>query len=266
VRAFVLDGATDPQLQGSEWQRQQALGFEIALDAFLRDCAARRACAFHSAGDPGAAFDDLMARIDAQPLAAGRRTLGPSAAETAVVGSLYNRQYGWPRLELALAAAERGDGSELLDIADQFVDLNADGSYDNFAERYRAITCMDLSFPDDLAGFEAMAAELEAAAPRFGAMLAWEHLDCMYWPAKAPNPSPVRAAGAPPILVVGTSRDPATPLMWAESLAEQLESGVLLVLEGDGHVAFTNSPCIDAIIVKYLVDLEPPAPGTVCER
>jgi pimeloyl-ACP methyl ester carboxylesterase len=265
VRAFVLDGATDPQLPGSEWQKQQALGFEIALGAFLADCASRPACPFHSGGDPGAAFDGLMARIDAEPLWAGRRTLGPPEAETAVIGSLYNKEHGWPQLALGLALAEAGDGSELLDVADQYVDRNPDGSYNDFAERYRAITCMDLSFPDDLAGFEAMAAELEAAAPRFGAALAWEHLDCMYWPAEAPDPAPVRAAGAPPILVVGTSRDPATPLVWAESLAEQLESGVLLVLEGDGHVAFTQSECIDDAIVRYLVDLKPPRPRTVCQ-
>ncbi len=265
VRAFVLDGATDPQLPGSQWQKQQALGFEIALDAFLADCAARRACAFHSGGDPERAFDDLMTRIEAEGLAAGRLTLTRSEAEMAVVGSLYNKEDGWPRLALALAAADAGDGSELLDIANQFVDRNSDGSYDDFGERYRAITCMDLSFPGDLAGFEAMAADLEAAAPRFGATLAWEHLDCMYWPADAPEPTPVRAVGAPPILVVGTSRDPATPLMWAESLAEQLDSGVLLVLDGDGHVAFTQSECIDDAIVRYLVDLELPMPGTVCE-
>ena len=265
VRAFVLDGATDPQLPGSEWQKQQAIGFEIALDAFLADCAARPECAFHSGGDPGAAFDELMARIEAQPLRAGRRPISATDAESAVLGSLYNKDYGWPSLELALAAAGSGDGSDLLQIADSFVDRNRDGSYDNFAERYRAITCRDLSFPVNLAGFEAMARELKAAAPRFGATLAWEHLDCMYWPVKAGQPAAVRAAGAAPILVVGTSRDPATPLVWAESLAEQLESGVLLVLDGDGHVAFTESDCIDDAIVRYLVELKPPAPRTVCQ-
>ncbi|HEX6030892.1 MAG TPA: alpha/beta hydrolase [Tepidiformaceae bacterium] len=264
VRAFVLDGPTDPSLPGKDWQLQQALGFETALHAFLADCASSSSCPFRSDGDPESAYDALMADIEAAPVAVGSRTLGPGEASTAVAAALYSKNAGWPRLAQALADAQAGDGGGLLGLFDGYVDRAPDGTYDDFGEVYRAISCVDLDLPRDVAGFDAMAAELSAASPRFGATLAYEHLDCAFWPVHAPTPQKVTATGAPPILVVGTTRDPATPLVWARSLASQLESGVLLELDGDGHVAFRKSRCIDSAIERYLVDLELPSTGTVC--
>ena len=190
--------------------------------------------------------------------------LGPTEATLGVTAALYNKEYGWPRLADALSAAERGDGVGLFYLFDSYVDRARDGSYADFHEIYRAISCVDLELPDTVDGFDAMAEELSAAAPRFGAALAYEHLDCAFWPVRAPEPSPVRAAGAPPILVVGTTRDPATPLVWARSLSSQLESAVLLQFEGDGHVAFGQNGCVNAAIVDYLVELELPSDGAVC--
>jgi pimeloyl-ACP methyl ester carboxylesterase len=202
VRAFALDGATDPQLAGADWQKQQALGFEAALDAFLADCAARPACAFHSEGEPAAAFDRLMGRIEVERLAVGRRSVGPERPTWRWPGRSTQRS-GWPLLATALAAAVEGDGSELLDLADRFVNRNPDGTYDDFVEIYRSISCVDLDFPDDVAGFEAMAADLRAVAPRFGATLAYEHLDCVFWATEAAEPRAVRAAGARPSSLLG---------------------------------------------------------------
>jgi hypothetical protein len=260
---FVLDGPTDPSLPGKDWQLQQALGFETALHAFLADCASKLSCEFYSNGNAESAYDVLMARIEEGPITAGSRMLGPSEASAGVAAALYSKNAGWPLLAQALADAQ-GRRRRPAGAFDGYVDRAADGTYDNFGEVYRAISCVDLDLPRDVAGFDAMAAELSAASPRFGAELAYEHLDCAFWPVPAPAPAKVTAKGAPPILVVGTTRDPATPLAWARSLASQLESGVLLELDGDGHVAFRKSRCIDTAIERYLVDLELPSNGAVC--
>ena len=58
--------------------------------------------------------------------------------------------------------------------------------------------------------------------------------------------APIKAAGAAPIMVVGTTRDPATPLVWAEALADQLDSGVLVKRDGDGHTGYhAGNACVD---------------------
>jgi pimeloyl-ACP methyl ester carboxylesterase len=78
-------------------------------------------------------------------------------------------------------------------------------------------------------------------------------------------PSPLDAKGAPPILVIGGTADPATPIEGAEALAATLDSGVLLRFQGTGHTAFgRGNACVDQAVVTYLVDLRAPAPGTSC--
>ena len=55
-------------------------------------------------------------------------------------------------------------------------------------------------------------------------------------------------------MVVGTTRDPATPLVWAEALADQLDSGVLVKRDGDGHTGYhAGNACVDKTVESYLV-------------
>ncbi len=93
----------------------------------------------------------------------------------------------------------------------------------------------------------------------------WGSLPCAYWPVR-PDPRPsIRAAGGPPILVIGNKRDPATPYRWAQALAGDLRSGVLLGWNGNGHTAYMRgSSCVDGIVNQYLLDLAVPRTGTVC--
>ena len=49
--------------------------------------------------------------------------------------------------------------------------------------------------------------------------------------------------------MVGTTRDPATPYQQAVKLADELDSGVLLSRDGDGHTAYgQGNACIDDAI------------------
>ena len=91
-------------------------------------------------------------------------------------------------------------------------------------------------------------------------------MPCAFW--RVPpveDTHAVSAPGAPPILVIGTTRDPATPFVWAQALAHQLSSGVLLTHDGDGHTAYIDrDSCVDAVVANYVLHLKPPKPGTVC--
>ena len=71
-------------------------------------------------------------------------------------------------------------------------------------------------------------------------------------------------SGAPPILLVGGTNDPATPYAEAQSVNRQIPSSVLLTREGNGHTSYDASPCAHAAEDAYLIDLTLPQAGTVC--
>jgi hypothetical protein len=131
-----------------------------------------------------------------------------------------------------------------------------------------AINCLDHPYPKTIPVYEKAARAAAKVAPHFGAYVMWSSLPCAYWPVKpVGTDKPVKAAGAPPILVVGTERDPATPYEWAQGLAAELSSGVLLSYDGDGHTAYkTGSDCVDRAVDDYLISLRPPKSGTSCPK
>src|SRR5674476_116196 len=72
-------------------------------------------------------------------------------------------------------------------------------------------------------------------------------------------------AGSGPIVVVGTTRDPATPYKWAQGLAAELQNGHLITYNGDGHTAYMrHNSCVDGTVDAYLVKGVVPPPGLRC--
>ncbi|MBV8507839.1 MAG: alpha/beta hydrolase, partial [Alphaproteobacteria bacterium] len=203
-------------------------------------------------------FDALVASTRAHPLPAGGRTLGPGEALTGILGPLYARST-WPALATALAAAQRGDGGPLLAQNDAYVMRHPDGTYGNEEVANTAINCLDHPVPP-LAQLPALAAQAARSAPYFGPPILWGAVVCDVWPVSATHaPAPLRAPGAPPILVVGSTGDPVTRYQWAVSLAGELGSGVLVTRHGEGHAAYPFSPCVRAGVDAYLVSLTLPA-------
>ncbi len=276
VRAMVLDGAIDPALDLAAFRSGQARAFEAALGRLLDACADRPACPFHHGGRPQAAFDALMKSIDERPVPVlrgrDRRNVGPGMAHGAVLSALYS-QSSWEALTYALAFAENGDGTYLLQMSDPFRGRKPNGTYSNMYDAYTANVCLDYGVPGggsgdaSVEGFTDLAESLVGDAPHFAQFIGYNDLECAFWPAPAERtPAPVSAAGAPPIVVVGSTGDTATPYAWAEALAEQLESGVLVTREGEGHTGYGFSSCVRDAVEAYLLDLKPPRDGLTCER
>ncbi len=106
---------------------------------------------------------------------------------------------------------------------------------------------------------------MAADTRHFGPYLAWGGLLCAQWPALPTRiPRVIAATGAPPIVVVGTTADPATPYVWAEKLVDQLDSAVLLTRTGTGHVAYLANSCVRARLDAYFVDGRLPDTSTPC--
>jgi len=181
---------------------------------------------------------------------------------------LYNRDY-WILLSQGLRAAFGGDGSVLLQLGDLYTSRAAEGGYtDNLMEAFPAISCLDdpsgikpSKVPGEIAAFE-------EASPTFGRIYAWGLITCRNWPparGRDPEPLTIDAAGAAPIVVVGTTRDPATPYAWAEALASQLDSGVLVTRDGDGHTGYNSgNECTSVAVESYLIEGKVPADGLSC--
>ncbi|HEU5155774.1 MAG TPA: alpha/beta hydrolase [Streptosporangiaceae bacterium] len=270
VRALVLDGAIDPKLSAAQINLEQAKGFERALRAFAADCARSSGCPLGN--DTSSVLNKisgLLDRADKSPLnnglADGRVVNEPMVA-TGIAAALYQKE-AWPTLRVALGrAGDANDGTLLLKLADLLTERKEDGSYSNLMESNMAVNCVDKPFPADPQAYESAAADAKKAAPRFGPFIVWGSLPCAYWPAKtSEKPRALTAAGAKPILVIGTTRDPATPYSWAKGLASQLQSGVLLSLDGDGHTAYlAGNRCIGQYVDRYLIEGIPPKNGTMC--
>lgn len=262
IRAMTLDAAVDPTEDGAQLAVSQAVAFEKNLNAFLADCAATpRTCVFTTNGSSTlrAAFDALVARIDAHPIPVGGRSLGPGEALFGIAFPLYERSF-WPVLAQGLEDAERGNGATLLRLFDAYAQRNPDGSFSNTLEANNAINCVDHPGPTTLDQYEALAQSTAKLAPYFGGPLAWGGLACLYWPVPATDrPGPVHAPGAPLIVVVGSTDDPATPYDGAVHLAQGLSSSVLVTRHGEGHAGYPSSSCVRADVDSYLIDLAPPA-------
>jgi hypothetical protein len=183
---------------------------------------------------------------------------------TGVLFTLYDQSF-WPYLDKGLTMADRNNGALLLLLADTYNSRNADGTYSNETESNVAVNCLDRSVPTDLAHYDALGPKYASASPLFGPAFQYSNLLCAYWPVKATGtPGPLAAPGAPPILVVGGTDDPATPYAWAQAVNQQLSGSVLLTRQGNGHTSYNSSPCAQQLIDAYLIDLSLPAVGTVC--
>jgi TAP-like protein len=182
-----------------------------------------------------------------------------------IAAALYSKSF-WPDLKTGLADAFGGNGTVLVDLANLLTERNINGTYANLADADTAISCLDRPWPRALATWQAAAKQAATQAPLFGAPIVWGSLTCAYWPVPSYPLPKITAAGAPPILVVGTLRDPATPYRQAQTLAGDLASGVLLGWNGDGHTAYgEGSTCVNTIVNDYLIDLKVPRSQMVCQ-
>jgi pimeloyl-ACP methyl ester carboxylesterase len=261
IRAMVLDSVIDPDLTLSQMTLGQAEGFEGVLQSFFAWCAATPSCTWRPAGDPTSALLAQIATSRTSPApGSGPEGAGPAELYDALLEGLY-APTDYPRLGAALAQDAAGNGAGIVALSTAY---NANGST-NGADAGEAIDCLDHPAPHGLAAYNALQFEFAAEAPVFGPLLAWGESACSVWPA-APTrlPGPVQASGSPPLLVVGTTHDPATPYAWAVHVAKELAHGVLLTHDGDDHVSYFYSACVRSDVQTYLVSLVTPPVGSVC--
>jgi pimeloyl-ACP methyl ester carboxylesterase len=268
VGRLVLDGAIDPSASISDVNKAQSMGFESALAAYLEDCLDAQECPFSGSVDSAKQdIADLLASVQASPLpASDGRQLGSSTLLTAIIYPLYSAD-SWPYLSQMFDQVMSGDPTYAFFFADQYNGRGEDGEYiNNQTEAFSAYNCRDYTFDADVDTMRQKAEELAQAAPVIGPYMGYGDIGCSTWPyPDQAERAEIHAAGADPIVVIGTTNDPATPYAWAESLADQLDSGVLVSYEGEGHTAYNKgSDCVNEAVEAYLVDGTVPEDGLDC--
>jgi pimeloyl-ACP methyl ester carboxylesterase len=268
VGRLVLDGAVDVSLPSRELSLAQAGGFETALRSYVDNCTqADDDCFLGDTVDEGMqTIGDLLDDIEVQPLSTQQgRDLTVGNAFYGIVAPLYNRQ-NWSALDQGLSQALDGNGSTLLLLSDFYASREGDTYTDNSSEAIYAINCLDDPYAIGPAQVPAQYDDFEAVSPTFGRVFAWGLVGCLGIQVQSTEPPlDIRGEGAAPIVVTGTTRDPATPYKWAVALSDQLASGVLITRDGDGHTAYNSgNECVDEAIEAYLIEGTVPEDGLQC--
>ncbi|MBW5422418.1 alpha/beta fold hydrolase, partial [Streptomyces sp. BG9H] len=285
VRALALDGAVDPSLDWSERAISQGKGFRRAVAEYAESCAD-----IVGEGCPGATPEEISGLIEELYEEAAREPL-PVSDETAyevdartlldvVTAAMYTPEDDWEPLSEALTEAADGDATGLAELAEGDEapegtarpearqgarDADNTDNPDNEDEALLAVSCLDIPHPRGARPYWDALAAAGKTAGRYGTSSVVDELVCKDWPAGAERPHRVRAEGVPPVLVVGTTGDPATPYEEADSLAGQFPGGMLLTYEGVGHTAYgRGDACVTDAVDDYLIDLRRIRPDTTC--
>lgn len=267
VGKFVLDGATDPALTLRQSVLNQAGGFQVALESYIQDCVDGGDCFLGDTVQEGLdRISGLLDQIDDEPLPTNEeRDLQIGNAFYGLVLPLYSQE-NWPFLTQGLEQAFDGDGSTLLLLSD-FYGSRENGEYtDNSLEAIYAINCLDDPTSIEPGQVPSNYKDFRKVAPTFAEVFAWSLLNCRGLQVEPTYERlDIRAEGAAPIVVIGTTRDPATPYAEAVALAKELESGVLVSRDGDGHTAYNKgNDCIDVAVEDYLIEGTVPEDGLEC--
>jgi pimeloyl-ACP methyl ester carboxylesterase len=265
VRAVVLDGPSHPAGDPIQIVERQVAGFEAALHSWADDCPHRPTCE-RIGDDPVGFVRGLMDRAREFPIPSGRPQGDPAASDGDVISglaALLKYQQSWPVLDDALAEMALGDSGTLREVIELGFGGGDDAPYDE-RDANLVINCTDARPGPAEASILRSARGLREDYPVFGLAGAWWLVGCKYWEGeRAVLPVP-QDVPAPPIVVVGTRHDAATPYSGAVAMARFLGSGHLLTWEGYTHTAYLQTPCITQAVDAYLVELAVPAKGTTC--
>lgn len=271
VRAMLLDGVVDVVASTTDAESRvasNAAPTDAVFDRFLTLCdeAGPGRCALAGHGETAAArVGRLFDAVRAAPIVTADGELTSSDLLISSFAPL-RAPSTWAEYAESLNAAVEGDITALVEGAAPWRQPSA------WAEvtKSNAISCLDGPASRSVEDWPSVIAELSRSSTMSGAIQGWWlWAPCAAdWPGTTDDAyrGPWDAVTDTPILLINSRYDPNTGYANAVAAERLLGNAVLLTLNGYGHVSFTDpSTCIDAARTAYLVDLDVPAPGTVCE-
>jgi pimeloyl-ACP methyl ester carboxylesterase len=266
VATMVLDGAVDVNASLTQQADQEAPAAERSLQHLLATCGSVSPCPLGP--DPASYFRALSTSIRSHPLPApGHGDNYPVTAgdlDTATLFALSVPEATGQFLD-AVVDAHDGDGAPLRSLALEF-DTDVDGA--PLVDPLWAITCNDAAVHPGPIEAGNLARSLDSRYPIIGAYAATYTMGgCVAWPRSAQPVTDLHPKGTPPILVLGNTGDPNTPLVGAQHLAAIFPKASQLTWRGWGHTWLLSGSadvCMQQAVTKYLLGGGLPAAGTVC--
>ncbi|MEV5410633.1 alpha/beta hydrolase [Thermopolyspora sp. NPDC052614] len=264
VRRLVLDSVVRPS---GVWYADN-LDQNRAFDARAKDFfawTAKHDSVYHL-GTTGDAVEkkyyEIRAALKAKP-AGGK--VGPSEFDdTFLVGGYANSV--WPFLAAGLAEYAAGSEDFLVFLYGALAATDSDSGH----ALYLATSCTDNAWPRSWATWHRDAATLHRTAPFLTWGNTWFNAPCFYWPAKPERPVRISGHGLPPVLIIQSTKDAATPYQGAVEMHRLLRSSRLIVEDGGGNhgVTLAGNACLDGHLAAYLTDGTVPAsrpgPDALC--
>ena len=261
VGRLVVDGATDSSISVFDVGLTQTAGFQLALENYITACPEMfpDECPFMDGLDAAlATIRGYYDTYDATPIpGADGRMMDAGVIDIAMSMALCS-QDSWPFLNDLFTEVGNGETDTAFFLADYYYSRDTDGTYaDNSLESFLAIYCVDYPVETDPAVLAEQEVLLQQASPTtYRPSPPIGDTTCINWPFKyiGPGIEALTGKGAPPVLVVSTTGDPATPYEWGVALADQLESAVLITFNGEGHTAYgQGNACIVSTVDDYLL-------------
>ena len=267
VGRVVLDGAVDPSISNFQQTLTQAVGFDQAFTSFATDCIKRKNCTLPENKTKAVTeMQQLFSQAASNPLPTKRkfeRTLSESMMVLGTASAMYDSQTGWPQLRRAIAEAQKGYGDTFLKLADEYTGRQNDGSYpNNEFDSGAVIDCLDFNEPRSVEKIRSDAGVFTAKAPLFGPYLAYGGVTCKFFNQDT-EVTIEPTATANPVIIIGTTGDPATPYEWSQGLSQLLTNSRLISLTGEGHTGQgQGNACIDDQIDNFYLTGKAPTTST----
>ena len=256
VGHMVLDGAVDPTISNFQQGLTQAIAFDKAFAAFVTDCSKRSDCPLPKEKSAAIAeMEKILSQLSKTP----NQRLSESLVLLGIASALYDSATGWPKLRIAIKEVKNGKGDKFLALSDEYTGRTEEGDYTaNEFDSGAIIDCLDFT---DTRGVEQMKEDAKVfaeQAPLFGPYLAYGGLVCQYFETpQATEVVPTKTAN--PIVIIGTTGDPATPYEWAQGLHRILTNSVLISLTGQGHTGQgQGNKCVDGQVDDFYLENKTP--------
>lgn len=243
VQGAVFDAAAAPNSTSSERRLTQAEGFEKQLTAFLTQCSQKSSCAFHNNGKAEKAFDELI-KTEA--------TVNATVVLTATASSLYDDS-AWEDLAKALRSAQDGNGKFLLDLYNSY--YYQDAGYEdsrNVSEASTATICDDETQRMSVMEVNEQIASFTRVAPQFGNFFGRDYT-CALWPAQNSTQQKLKISSTAPIIVIGSTNDPVTPLASSQSMSAALQNSRFISVNSSRHTSYLKNDCATHLVDEFLI-------------
>ena len=254
VQAAVFDAAANPNSTGAERRLTQAEGFEKQLTAFLAQCSKKDSCAFHNNGKAEQAFDELL-KTEA--------TVNATVVLTATASSLYDDS-AWEDLAKALQSAQDGNGELLLDLYNSY--YYQDAGYEanrNVSEASIATICDDETKRLSIGEVASQLPTFTKSAPRFGEFFGRDYT-CSLWPTSGSALRQVQISSPAPIVVIGSTNDPVTPLASSQSMSAALQNSRFISVNSSRHTSYLKNDCATQLVDAFLIKGTLPPSNSLC--